>query len=175
MTVDLKQRYRFKWRVSARRELLVLWLLNHYYELPRHGLLASLTGLGAGSNELIPRFYNTPEEAFDITVYRVADWKPVAYIDVTGISSPRDLQPGKGLCVGIWKAWKAEKLGLEKSRVWFVHVEDDGPRLRWINLEYLERNAERHRLRSDEKPLLCLASQKWRTTQQFIRWLREVG
>ena len=86
--------------------------------------------------------------------------KPVAYVDVTGVGSSHGLQAGKGLCVGLWKLWKAERLGV-KDRAWFVHVEDDGPRLRWQQLSILEEQGERHVLRSDE--------------HHYFAWTREGG
>jgi len=172
---QLKRRYQSKWRLAARRELLVVWLLNRFYELPRLGYVALLSGLGSGTSDYIPRSYRDTEDAYDIVVYRAGDWRPVAYIDATGVSSPAELQAKKGLCVGVWKLWKAEKLGVEKHRVWIVHVEDDGPRLRWQQLSVLEQQGAKHRLRSDERPLLCLPSQKWKPTRAFLRWLTGVA
>ena len=167
----LKKRYSSKWRLAARREQLVVWLLNRYYMLPSMGYVAILSGLGSGTADYLPRSYSSAEEAFDIIVASTRTWKPVAFIDATGVASPQELQEHKGLCVGLWKLWKAEKHGLEKHRVWIVHVEDDGPRLRWQQLSILEEQGTKHKLRRDERPLLCLDPRKWKPTQAFIKWL----
>ncbi len=167
---ELKQRYQARWRLAADRERLVLFLLNQYYKLPRLGFLAALTGLGSGLSDYIPRSYASLEEAFDITVYRVSDWKPVAFVDVTGVRSPHDHVRGLGLCVGKWKVWKAEKYGV-LDRVWMAHVDDEGPRVRWASLAYLAEAGEERRMVDGERPYICLDSRKWRPTRTFIEWL----
>ena len=167
----LKERYRSKWTKSTRREYLVLWVLNHFYELPSRGFIAAITGLGAGVDYYLPSSWRSIEDAYDITVYEIKSRNIAALVDATGVSSPRELQPNKGLCVGAWKIWKAERLKLNKHKIWIVHIEDDGPRLRWIQLSVIENSGEEHRLKHDENPYLCLQAQKWKPTKHFINWL----
>ena len=165
----LKQRYASRWSDAARRELLVLSVLNIY--LPE-GFRAVPTGLGSLSDEYIPRSYSSVMDAFDIVVLR-GDGRIAAYLDVTGVRTASTMQPGKGLCVGLWKIWKAEKYNV-KEKTWIVHVLEDHASLRFISLPYLEQHGRETRLYRDEHPLLCLETRKWKTLRQFLAWLTGV-
>ena len=168
----LKRRYSSKWRVSARRELAVLNLLNIL--LP-DGFVAIAAGLGTGTTDYLDRSYGSPLDAFDIVVLRGGE--VVAYIDVTGFWSERQaktINNGKELCVGAWKLWKAQRFGI-LDKAWIVHVADKRVSLRWLPLAALEGNRHTARLVHGERPYYCLPQQQWRDTSAFTKWLQARG
>ena len=164
---SLKHRYQPKWARSNARELIVKAVLD--VRLPE-GFRAELTGLGAGEDEYIERAYNGLLEAFDITIY-YRD-RPAAFIDVTGVSSPRDAKPKLGYCVGSWKLEKAKRHGVDMA-TWVAFVIDSEPTILWKHLRAFEKMSARpERLYGDEREVLCLPRSRWKHYSDFERWLR---
>lgn len=172
---ELKERYASKWALSNAREKLVLALLEAY--LPP-GFSARLTGLGAGSRELIPRSYSNLLEAFDITVYY--NGSPVAFVDVTGADTiGMRKSECRGRCVGEWKLEKARKHGVI-SRLWIAFVNDDTGSTYWLSMRWLEQHSEapfvsRCRLYSNERFVYCVPPAYWRRLRHFLNWLTTYG
>ncbi len=170
-----KLRYRDQWPVSNARELYVLGLLNTVF-YPRYR--AVLTGLGAGSSELIPRSYQDLLEAFDILVVDELD-RPVVFIEVTGTREYKRLscQDGEShlKCVGSWKLRKARKYRVLFS-VWSVFITPSG-RDRWLHYDWLARNLEAPyvktcKLVEDEREVYCTPPDRWVRRESFFNWLR---
>ncbi len=169
---SLKRRYAGKWRVSARRELLV-WNLLNFWLPPRYRVV--LGGVGAGVPEYLAVNYGSVYDAFDLIVFDVETGKPAAFIDVTGFESEHKARDvgGKQLCVLEPKIWKAEKFKV-LDNAWAVHVADKRVSLRFTLLAYIKQHGKRVKLLRDERNYLCLSQQAWKTISDFIRWLTGV-
>ena len=171
-----KTRYRSKWKQSNARERFVKLFLDVY--LPQ-GFEARLTGLGAGSSELIPRTYRGAREAFDITVY--FNGAPVAFVEVTGIDYDKKPLEKLGYCVGEWKLEKASRHGVE-DRVWIAFVVEAWSRILWAPAtKFYTSLAKKAKLYEDERNVYCLPIKKWhpfyrpdwrRGPVPFLTWLQ---
>jgi len=165
----LKKAFSRKWRFGVRRELLVYNIVNMY--LPRD-FIALLTGIGSGVAEYIEESYSNPLNAFDITVFDY-ELKPVAFLEITGIRSTSDYDRGKGLCIGSWKVWKAEKFGVQ-DKTWYIHVLDDRISLRFIPYHTLKKYAVFHTLNEGygvKGEFYCCDQSRWGSIKDFLRWL----
>ncbi len=166
----LKDRYRSKWQASNKRELLVKHFLDVYLPPVFH---AELTGLGAGSAEYIPRSYQGLLEAFDIVIFY--EGKPAAFLDVTGVASPREALPGLGYCLGTWKLAKAEKYKVTPMS-WAAFVLEDEPSILWAPYQKFKSiQAVEGRLYTDERPVRCLKRSRWLRWSRFKTWLIRYG
>ncbi|MEB3861493.1 MAG: nuclease [Desulfurococcales archaeon] len=164
---SLKHRYQPKWSRSNARELIVKAVLD---VLLPDGFEARLTGLGAGEDGYIDRTYKGLLEAFDITIYYKN--RPAAFVDVTGVPSPRDAKPKLGYCVGSWKIHKAKRHGVDIA-TWIAFVIDSEPTILWKHIKAFEKWGIRpERLYGDEREVLCLPRSKWKHYSDFERWLR---
>ncbi len=171
--MSLKTSYKPKWPLAAKRELLIINILNIL--LPP-GYKALATGLGTGTSDYIDANYSNPLDAFDIVVYKQTEkgLEPVAYIDVTGFREEKAAKKHNGkalLCVGSWKLWKAREFGLVE-KAWAVHIADKRVSLRWLQMrEISEANPERIRLVDGENIYYCLPQEKWHDTSRLLTWL----
>ena len=170
---ELKRRYMERWRVSSARERFVLAFLNVY--LPQ-GFGARFVGLGAGSSRLLDGWYRGLLDAYDIIV--MFHGRPAAFVEVTGVSSPREALPGLGYCVGTWKLSKAPES--IRPAIWFAFVIDDEPTILWMSafrLVSLEKLglARRARLHEDEREVVCASRARWKRFGVFKHWLAEHG
>ncbi len=175
MKVDLKQRYRLLWPRSLIREIVVANVLS---ALLPPGYRVLIVGLGAGLADEVEGWHRGLEDAFDLVVARVEDRgpRPLAFIDVTGVHSDEEMvktvDEGRGLCIGVWKLWKAEKYGV-LDRTWFCHVTASRVALRWLPAPKAQ--GRRVSLVKGEKPYICIPARDWLDTRAFIRWLLEVS
>jgi len=169
MTLDarsLKKRYMEQWQRSNARERFVKLFLDVY--LPS-GYEAELVGLGAGSAEYISWSYRGLWDAFDILIRY--NGRPAAFLDVTGVSSPRDAKPGIGYCVGEWKIGKARRHGILEA-AWAAFVLEDEPTILWAPLAKFTTNlARKAKLYEDERPVRCLPRNRWLRWTRFRSWL----
>lgn len=168
MKMEFKQVFRNKWREGLRRELLVVNILNIL--LPAD-FKAVLTGIG-GSAEFIDESHSNPLNAFDITIFDKT-MRAVAFIDVTGVRSQHDYEKKKGLCVGAWKLWKAERYNVTE-RTWFIHVLDEKISLRFINYNRLRKLGSISSLNEAygvTGQFYCCDSHYWLSFKEFRKWL----
>ena len=168
----LKQRFRHRWPSGVRRELIVLNILNIL--LPR-GFRAVFTGVGSGIARYVNENYDNPLNAFDITVFN-EQYEPMAFIEVTGVDRSQDMQKKKGLCIGSWKVFKAEKFNVQ-DMVWYVHVVTDRVSLRFINYNMLKKHSTFTKLEGLPGTYYCCNQSRWGSIKDFLRWLstRRVG
>jgi len=124
----LKNLYDGRWDESVQREFFVWNELNGM--LNPYGFIVLFTGVGSGAAVYLPDNYSNPLNAFDFTVFD-RRWRPVAFIEVTGLRKKKYMIKGKGRCVGAWKVWKAERFNVT-GKVWYVHVIDEQDESRYI-------------------------------------------
>ena len=172
MTSALKKRYRGKWRVSLRREILTYNILNILLE-PR-GFIVVFTGIGSGSADYIDEYYDNPVNAFDFIVL-APNGEIAAFIDVTGYSDYRDGRIDTKPCILLPKLWKAEQFNII-DKVWFIHFVDSRISLRFIRASALrkyldQRKAELRKLLHGEKPYVCIDQSYCQEPKDFLRWL----
>ena len=163
---ELKRRYQEHWARSNQRERFVKLFLDVYLPKP---FKAELVGLGAGSEEYINRSYNGVLEAFDIIIYYNS--RPAVFVDVTGLSSPREGKPKLGYCIGEWKLGKAVKHGV-LNNTWFAFVLEDEPTILWAPAQKFQTiYAKTGKLYGDERPVRCLPRARWLRWARFKAWL----
>ncbi len=167
---QLKHVFADRWRYGVKRELLVWNILNLF--LP-DDYIVLFTGVGSGASDYVDESYSNPLNAFDSTIFD-KEYRPVAFIEITGVNSVRDYDKGKGLCIGAWKVWKAEKYGVQ-DKVWYIHVITTKQSIRVINYARLKKHAKFQRLNEGygwHGTFYCLDSKYWGSLEVLIRWLR---
>ncbi len=172
MTITLKKRYRRKWRVSLRRELLTYNILNILLE--PYDFMIVFSGIGSGTADYVDESYSNPVNAFDFIVLN-ENGEVVAYLDVTGYSDYREAKGDTKPCILLPKLWKAEEFNIT-DKVWFIHFVDSRISLRFIRAtalrKYLDQNkAELRKLLHGERPYICIDQKYWQEPKDFIRWL----
>jgi len=166
----LKQVFADRWKKGVKRELLVWNIINLY--LPED-YIALFTGIGSGSGEYVNGNYDNPLNAFDIVVFDKRLWIPVAFIEITGVERASDMAKHKGLCIGAWKIYKAEKFKVT-DRVWYIHVLTSKASIRVINHYKLKKKAKftvLHEGYGLYGKFYCLDSKYWDDIDTFLKWL----
>ncbi len=179
MSIDYKQRYMNKWRISSLRERFIYDYLNAF--MTSHGFILEYAGLGAGDTRLLKYYFSGVEEALDFKI-KTMDGKLVGFLDATGYEDPRRARIDAKRCVGSWKLVKAkiihEQLNIPLQRIWFAHFTDTSHILVLINAKRLTQlidsgKAEKRHLYRDEKISYCLELHYWIKPDRFIQLLQQ--
>lgn len=177
VSFSFKQRYAGKWRISSMREHFIHDYLN--WLLASHGFILKYMGLGAGSTNYIPRYYDSISEALDFAIYTFSG-KLVGYLDATGYKDPRSAKGDSKRCIGMWKLEKAkliqQQTGIKLRNIWFAHFTDSSHILVLINAERLIQlinmnKAEKRRLYEDEEASYCLELRYFLPPRRFVELL----